>query len=106
MGFISNPFECMKMADPVHQEGIAQAIANGVKSYFARSGLSYSGSGSDVVPDDVPTTPDIPVTPSEPDNPSEPDTPTEPDTPSDPVTPEIPTHRSFPILQTSQPKSR
>lgn len=87
MGFISNPFECMKMADPVHQEGIAQAIANGVKSYFARSGLSYSGSGSDVVPDDVPTTPDIPVTPENPENP---DIPSEPDTPTDPVSPENP----------------
>lgn len=77
MGFISNPFECMKMADPVHQSGIAQAIADGIKSYFTRSTLSYSGSGSDNAPD-TPSTPDIPVTPE----------PSEPDTPPEPVNPE------------------
>ncbi|MGN0650783.1 MAG: N-acetylmuramoyl-L-alanine amidase [Oscillospiraceae bacterium] len=86
MGFISNPFECMKMADPVHQAGIAQAIADGVKSYFARSVLSYSGSGSDAVPDDVPSTPDIPVTPEPPETP---DTPDVPDDNPDPESPDV-----------------
>lgn len=66
MGFISNERECMTMADPVHQDGIAQAIADGVKAYFARSGLSYSGSGSSEAPDrtdDEPQQPDLPVDP-------------------------------------------
>lgn len=49
MGFISNPTECMVMASPDNQEKMANAIANGVYSYFARSGISYSGNGSDSV---------------------------------------------------------
>ncbi len=58
MGFISNERECMTMANNTYQQGMAQAIANGVYAYFARSGLSYSGSGSsgaevpDVKPDE------------------------------------------------------
>lgn len=58
MGFISNERECMTMANNTYQQGMAQAIANGVYAYFARSGLSYSGSGSsgadvpDVTPDE------------------------------------------------------
>lgn len=54
MGFISNERECMVMANNTYQQGMAQAIANGIYAYFARSGLSYSGSGSagtDVTPD-------------------------------------------------------
>lgn len=57
MGFISNPTECMAMADAANQEKMAQAIAYGVYDYFARSGISYSGGGSSAVPDnsaDVP----------------------------------------------------
>ena len=64
MGFVTNERECMVMADPTHQEGIAQAIAQGVKAYFARSGLSYS-SGSSEAPD-APTTPDTPDQPPAP----------------------------------------
>lgn len=60
MGFISNERECMAMADSTHQKGMANAIANGVYAYFARSGLSYSGSGSDTA--DNTTTPDNPDT--------------------------------------------
>lgn len=51
MGFVSNERECMVMADANYQSGIAQAIADGVKAYFSRSGLSYSGSGSSEAPD-------------------------------------------------------
>ena len=58
MGFISNERECMVMANETYQKGMAAAIANGVYAYFARSGLTYSGSGSDTA--DVP---DVPVTP-------------------------------------------
>ncbi len=47
MGFISNERECMVMANSTYQKGMANAIANGVYAYFARSGLTYSGSGSD-----------------------------------------------------------
>lgn len=46
MGFISNERECMVMANNEYQQGMANAIANGVYDYFARSALSYSGSGS------------------------------------------------------------
>lgn len=87
MGFVTNERECMAMADPTYQNGIAQSIADGVKAYFARSGLSYSGSGSSEAPDNGGTTPDTPVTP---DVPSKPDTPatTEPDAPDDPIEPD------------------
>lgn len=53
MGFVSNECECMVMADPTYQDGIAQSIADGVKAYFARSGLSYSGSGSSEAPENT-----------------------------------------------------
>lgn len=46
MGFISNERECMVMANSEYQQGMADAIASGVYDYFARSALSYSGSGS------------------------------------------------------------
>lgn len=39
MGFVSNERECLLMADPNNQTGMATAIANGVYDYFARSGL-------------------------------------------------------------------
>ncbi len=51
MGFISNEQECMVMANAANQEKMAAAIANGVYSYFSRSGIAYSGSGSITVPD-------------------------------------------------------
>ncbi len=83
MGFVSNERECMIMADPTYQDGIAQNIADGVKAYFARSGLSYSGSGSSEAPDSG-----DPVTPAEPTQPDTPDTPTDPDTPETPTDPD------------------
>lgn len=39
MGFVSNERECLLMADSKNQDGMAEAIANGVYAYFARSGL-------------------------------------------------------------------
>ncbi len=87
MGFISNNRECMVLADPTHQDGIAQAIADGVKSYFARSSLSYSGSGSSDAPEQ-PDYPEIPVTPDIPDTPDNPDNPFVTVEPDDPVTEE------------------
>lgn len=116
MGFVSNERECMIMADPTYQDGIAQSIADGVKAYFARSGLSYSGSGSSEAPDQPsspsaptePTTPDEPVTPTEPDEPtptdpetSEPDTPGSDESPATPE-PEAPTTEE-PAPDTSEP---
>lgn len=41
MGFVSNSRECLIMADPDNQTRMAEAIANGIYQYFARSGLSY-----------------------------------------------------------------
>ncbi len=90
MGFISNERECMVMADSSYQSGIAQSIADGVKAYFARSGLSYSGSGSSEAPDnsgDTPAAPDVPDTPAVPDTPEVPDTPAADDIPSQPENP-------------------
>lgn len=116
MGFVSNERECMIMADPTYQDGIAQSIADGVKAYFARSGLSYSGSGSSEAPDQPsspsaptePTTPDEPVTPTEPDEPtptdpetSEPDTPGSDESPATPE-PDAPTTEE-PAPDTSEP---
>ena len=51
MGFISNEEECMAMANELNQDGMATALANGVYNYFARSYISYSGNGSDSIPD-------------------------------------------------------
>ena len=82
MGFISNERECMVMDDPTYQSGIAQSIADGVKAYFARSGLSYSGSGSSEAPDNSGA--NTGETPPEPENPVTGDT-TEPETPVTPV---------------------
>ena len=85
MGFISNERECMVMADSSYQSGIAQSIADGVKAYFARSGLSYSGSGSSEAPDnsgDTPAAPDVPDTPEVPDTPAADDTPSQPENPA------------------------
>ncbi len=91
MGFISNERECMVMADSAYQSGIAQSIADGVKEYFARSGLSYSGSGSSEAPDitDVPVAPVEPVLPDDPVTPPSSDpSPSEPAEPSEPDMPE------------------
>lgn len=85
MGFISNERECMVMADSSYQSGIAQSIADGVKAYFARSGLSYSGSGSSEAPDnsgDTPAAPDVPDTPEVPDTSAADDTPSQPENPA------------------------
>ncbi len=41
MGFVSNPRECLLMADPDNQPGIAEAIAKGIEQYFARSTLKF-----------------------------------------------------------------
>ncbi len=76
MGFISNERECMVMANAENQSKIADAIANGVYAYFARSRLTYSGSGSDAVTlPENPGIPVIPVDPSDPNNPDMPDVP-------------------------------
>lgn len=89
MGFISNERECMVMATPKYQEGMADAIANGVYAFFARSGLTYSGNGSDVA-EVQPSPGDIPIDPAE----TEPSDPTEenntPETAETPVQPEQP----------------
>ncbi len=62
MGFISNERECMVMADDANQNKMAEAIANGVYSYFARSNIHYSGNGSEDVPDNGGDTPPTPET--------------------------------------------
>lgn len=94
MGFITNERECMVMANPTYQDGLAQSIADGVKAFFARSGLSYSGSGSSEAPDNGGTT-DNPSTPDTPDTPSTPDTPDIP-APTEPDSPDTPTDTSEP----------
>ena len=103
MGFITNERECMVMANPTYQDGLAQSIADGVKAFFARSGLSYFGSGSSEAPDnggtaDNPSTPDAPDTPSTPDTPDVPATtePDSPDTPTDTSEPESPATEETP----------
>ncbi len=76
MGFISNEEECMVMADSTNQDGMATAIANGVYSYFARSYISYSGNGSDSVPEQ-PDHSDEPELPPEAEETTEPEETTE-----------------------------
>lgn len=98
MGFVTNERECMVMADPTYQDGIAQSIADGVKAYFARSGLSYSGSGSSEAPND-PSTPSDPT----PDEPAIPDDPSEPPAPADPETSEPEAPGSDESPETAEP---
>lgn len=40
MGFVSNYEEAMALADPVHQEGVAEAIVEGIVAYLQRSAIS------------------------------------------------------------------
>ncbi len=41
MGFVSNREECLVMANSDNQTKMAEAIAQGIYEYFARSELSY-----------------------------------------------------------------
>ena len=41
MGFVSNRDECLVMANSDNQDKMAEAIAQGIYEYFARSELSY-----------------------------------------------------------------
>lgn len=86
MGFVTNERECMIMANADNQSSIADAIADGVYAYFARSGLTYSGSGSDTVT--IPENPSVPVEPNVPDTPDIPAIPVTEDTPEPPQTDE------------------
>ncbi len=43
--FVTNYAEAMALADPGHQKGFAQAIADGVKDYFAQCSYSCYGDG-------------------------------------------------------------
>lgn len=52
-GFVSNYTDAMALADPTHQRGFAQAIADGVKRYFERTGYSCYGEGNAVWTDFV-----------------------------------------------------
>lgn len=45
-GFVSNYTDAMALADPTHQRGFAQAIADGVERYFGRTEYSCFGDGS------------------------------------------------------------
>lgn len=101
MGFVTNERECMVLANPEHQSGIADAIANGVYSYFARSGLSYSGSGSDNT--DTPTVPDVPEEPNEPSIPVTPGQPEDTAEGDDPETTDVPLE-SETTDETSEPQ--
>ena len=113
MGFVTNERECMVMADPSHQSEIAQRIADGVKAYFARSALSYSGSGSSDAPENgggitLPSEPEIPVTPDLPtvsDDPNDPSVPGNPGDTGEESQPEItdPTTSEPEVPDTSEP---
>jgi N-acetylmuramoyl-L-alanine amidase len=46
LGFVTNMEDAMAMANPIHQTGIANAIANGIQRYLNRSNISYSADGS------------------------------------------------------------
>ena len=110
MGFISNERESMIMADPTYQSGIAQSIADGVKAYFARSTLSYSGSGSSEAPDEpggnttVPAEPETPVTPEVPDTPEIPAAPETEETPGSAEAPQPDATEEPTTPSTSEPE--
>jgi N-acetylmuramoyl-L-alanine amidase len=40
MGFVSNYEDAMALANPTHQDGIAQAIVDGIVEYLQRSTIS------------------------------------------------------------------
>ncbi len=42
MGFVSNPRECLLMANPDNQVEIAKAIEKGIEQFFARSNLNFN----------------------------------------------------------------
>lgn len=46
MGFVSNYSDAMALANKSHQDGIAQAIVNGIQNYIGRSELKYNMEGS------------------------------------------------------------
>lgn len=64
MGFVSNYEDAMAMGNPVHQDGIAQAIVNGIIEYISRSNITYTEDGEDGT-DDVPVTTAPQTTPPE-----------------------------------------
>ncbi len=99
MGFISNEEECMVMANDANQDKMAASIANGVYSYFARSGISYSGGGSSGVPVE-PSVPDVPSVPETEEPAPETEEPVVPDT-EEPVTPETeePVQPDIPVTE-------
>lgn len=45
-GFVTNYTEAMALADPTHQDGIAQAIVDGASDYLSRCSYSCFGDGS------------------------------------------------------------
>ncbi|MDR1754691.1 MAG: N-acetylmuramoyl-L-alanine amidase [Eubacterium sp.] len=50
-GFVNNMEDAMALANPKHQDGIANAIINGISSYLSKSSISYSSNGSVAIPD-------------------------------------------------------
>ncbi|MDR2533149.1 MAG: N-acetylmuramoyl-L-alanine amidase [Oscillospiraceae bacterium] len=80
MGFVSNYEEAMALANPTHQNGIADAIVQGVQKYLARSPISHSPDGSVTIPDRTPhpepvSEPPVAETPQEPPSEDEPEEP-------------------------------
>ncbi|MCL2637885.1 MAG: N-acetylmuramoyl-L-alanine amidase [Oscillospiraceae bacterium] len=51
LGFVSNLEDAMALASEEHQDGIAQAMVQGIQKYLARSPISSSPDGSVAIPD-------------------------------------------------------
>lgn len=85
-GFVDQIDDAMALASPTHQNGIAKAIVAGVRSYLARSNISYASEGSTVVDEPAETT-----EPGESTEPEETSAPKETDDPAESNEPEITT---------------
>ncbi len=101
MGFVTNERECMIMANADYQSRIADSIANGVYSYFMRSGLSYSGNGSAETP--LPADPIEPVDPAETQPPATTEAPSETDEPETETAPQISTEPETSDVPSTEP---
>ena len=69
-GFVTNYTEAMALANEKHQKGIANAIAEGIKKYFAKCSYSCFGEGvGSVSGQEI----QLPTESSQPEQPSEPE---------------------------------
>jgi N-acetylmuramoyl-L-alanine amidase len=53
LGFVNNLQDAMALASDRHQNGIADAIVQGIRNYLSRSTIAYSADGFSGIPDNL-----------------------------------------------------